>query len=726
MYGAPAAIVGTDGAGTIVLANAAAEALFGWSGRELIGRSIDVLVPAALADVRAMRAPGPGARPPAGRRADVVAMRRDGSEFPVEISLAPTNTRAGLLVQVMILDLTERKRVEAELERRLGQQAAIAQLGARALEGGPVQELLDVAVAMVRERLDVQYVQVLEAEEDGGWLTVSANARRLPIPSDGVIGGALPVVERGARIPVAGTHAQAALAADAPIVVEDAADGDDPHGDLMRRYGFRSGASVRIGMSGDALGVLGAYSSAVRRFDEHDEHFLQAIANVLADAITRRRIEDDMSRRALTDALTGLPNRVLLMDRLAHWREAAMRSGAQAALLFLDLDHFKVINDSLGHDAGDDLLRAIGPRLQGAVRPSDTVARFGGDEFVVLCEDVTEEGAEAVAERILTAFRQPISLQGRSHVVSPSIGVALSGTPPLSSDALVTNADAALYRAKGRGRGRAEIFQPGMHRRFVRRMSLERALRTALAGGEGLRVVYQPVVSLHSGAPAGFEALARWTHPIDGEVPPAEFVAVAEESGLIVDLGRWVLCEALAQAGVWQAAHPGSDGARVSVNLSPRQVSDPRLVDTIAQALEDAHTPHGALSLEVTETVLMDDTDLMLEVMYRLRGLGVRLMLDDFGTGYSSLSHVRRFPIAALKLDKTFVDEVRTDPSSRAIVSAVLHLAEGLGADVVAEGVETAGQAEAVRDLGCPLGQGYLFGRLMEAGQAAEMLSGVV
>jgi diguanylate cyclase (GGDEF)-like protein len=491
----------------------------------------------------------------------------------------------------------------------------------------------------------------------------------------------------------------------------------------MRRYGFRAGASVRIGMSDDALGVLGAYSGVARRFDEHDEHFLQAIANVLADAITRRRIEDDMSRRALTDALTGLPNRTLLMDRLAHWREGAMRSGAQAALLFLDLDHFKVINDSLGHDAGDDLLRAVGPRLQGAVRPSDTVARFGGDEFVVLCEDITEEGAEAVAQRILTAFSQPISLQGRSHVVSPSIGVALSGTPPLSADALVRNADAALYRAKGRGRGRAEVFQPGMHRRFVRRMSLERALRTALAGGEGLRVVYQPVVTLDSGAPAGFEALARWTHPIDGEVPPSEFVGVAEESGLIVELGRWVLCEALGQAGAWQAAHPGADGARVSVNLSPRQVSDPRLVDTIAKALADAHTPHGSLSLEVTETVLMDDTDLMLEVMYRLRALGVRLMLDDFGTGYSSLSHVRRFPIAALKLDKTFVDEVRTDPSSRAIVSAVLHLAEGLGADVVAEGVETRGQADAVRELGCPLGQGYLFGRPMEAEQASEMLA---
>ena len=729
VYGAPAAIVGTNGDGKIVLANAAAEALFGWSGRELIGRSIDMLVPAALDDVRAMRPPGSAGHPevrPMGTGGDVYAMRRDGSEFPVEFSLAPTSTRAGLLVQVMVLDLTDRKRVEAELERRLAQQASIAQLGARALEGGPVTELLDLAVGMVRERLDVQYVQVLEADEEDGWLTVSATARRVSSDLAGGLDAAAPSlrdIEPGARFRVAGTHAQAALEADAPIVVADAATGADAPAGLMKRFGFRSGASVRIGMSGAALGVLGAYCSTVRRFDAHDEYFLQAVANVLADAITRRRIEDDMSRRALTDALTGLPNRVLLMDRLAHWRESAMRSGAQAALLFLDLDHFKVINDSLGHDAGDDLLRAIGPRLQGAVRPSDTVARFGGDEFVVLCEDITEEGAEAVAQRILAAFAQPISLQGRSHVVSPSIGVALSGTPPLSADALVTNADAALYRAKGRGRGRAELFQAGMHRRFVRRMSLERALRTALAGGEGLRVVYQPVVSLDTGAPAGFEALARWTHPIDGEVPPAEFVAVAEESGLIVDLGRWVLCEALAQAGAWHAAHPGSDGARVSVNLSPRQVSDPRLVETIAQALKDAHTPHGSLSLEVTETVLMDDTDLMLEVMYRLRALGVRLVLDDFGTGYSSLSHVRRFPIAALKLDKTFVDEVRTDPSSRAIVSAVLHLAEGLGADVVAEGVETRGQADAVRELGCPLGQGYLFGRPMEPEQAAEMLA---
>ena len=276
----------------------------------------------------------------------------------------------------------------------------------------------------------------------------------------------MPVAERGARFPVAGTHAQAALEADAPIVVEDATNGDDPHGDLMRRYGFRSGASVRIGMSGDALGVLGAYSSAVRRFDEHDEHFLQAIANVLADAITRRRIEDDMSRRALTDALTGLPNRVLLMDRLAHWREAAMRSGAQAALLFLDLDHFKVINDSLGHDAGDDLLRAIGRaarRVPCARR--DTVARFGGDEFVVLCEDVDRGGRRGGRRAHPDALQAAVLAAGAlARGRRASIGVALSDTTAaLRRRAAHATPTRRCTAPRIAGAGRLEFFDAGMH-----------------------------------------------------------------------------------------------------------------------------------------------------------------------------------------------------------------------------------------------------------------------
>jgi EAL domain-containing protein (putative c-di-GMP-specific phosphodiesterase class I) len=261
-----------------------------------------------------------------------------------------------------------------------------------------------------------------------------------------------------------------------------------------------------------------------------------------------------------------------------------------------------------------------------------------------------------------------------------------------------------------------------LHRLFARRMTIERDLRAELGGGNGLRVVYQPIVNLGSGEPAGFEALARWTHPNTGVVGPAEFVRVAENRGLIVELGRWVLREALHHAAIWQGQEPRGHRAPVSVNLSPRQVSDPRLVDSIAAAMAEANTPPGSLLLEVAETALMEDKETLLDAMHRLRAIGVRMMLDDFGTGYSSLSHVRRFPISALKLDRSFVRNLSTDRPSRAIASAVLHLAHGLGADVIAEGVETSEQAETIRDLGCKYGQGYHFGHPMEVEDAARWL----
>ena len=417
--------------------------------------------------------------------------------------------------------------------------------------------------------------------------------------------------------------------------------------------------------------------------------------------------QEALAHQALHDALTGLPNRTLLSDRLRQALHRARRNGSQIALLFLDIDRFKLVNDSLGHGAGDELLMQISGRLDSALRPADTVARFGGDEFAVLCEDVQrEQDGIAMAERIMSSMNRPFDLAGREVFVTASVGVAVSAHAG-SAENLLRDADVAMYRAKERGRGRYELFDAAMRQRSVERMQTENELRQALTRGE-LELHYQPIVSLEGRTVVGAEALIRWHHPERGLLAPGAFIPVAEESSLILALGEWVLVEASRQLSAWEEALP--DEFMLTVNVSARQFSDGSIIDVTRKALENAGADPRRLSLELTESVLMSQENAF-DTLVGLQKLGVGVVLDDFGTGYSSLSYLSRFPLNGLKVDRSFVARMQEGSPEHAIVAAVGTMADSMHLEVVAEGIETEAQLAALTGLGYQLGQGFLFAK---------------
>jgi diguanylate cyclase (GGDEF)-like protein len=430
---------------------------------------------------------------------------------------------------------------------------------------------------------------------------------------------------------------------------------------------------------------------------------------------------EEMRHLAYHDSLTGLPNRTLFSEHLERALARARRGGSRVAVLFLDLDRFKMVNDSLGHAAGDHLLVAVGERLRASLRATDVAARLGGDEFAVLAEDSDPvSGADAVAERILDALREPITVQGRELSVSASLGVAVSGGEG-DAEALLRNADLAMYRAKVDGLGRYLVFEQQMHTVLAQRIELEASLRRAI-GADEFVVYYQPIVSLAAGEYVGVEALVRWARDGNVLVSPAEFIPVAEEMGLIVPIGRWVLCESMRQVRRWQDQHPGLHRFGLSVNISARQLRQPELVDDIVEALRATRFDPSCLTLEITETALMRDTSRALQTLDDLRSLGIRLALDDFGTGYSSLSYLRQFPIDAIKIDKSFVDGITHGSQESAVARAVIELGRTLNIDTVAEGVEGEHQLEELRSLRCDFAQGYHFSHPLPAESMDSLL----
>ncbi|MEA2411086.1 MAG: hypothetical protein QOC77_1647, partial [Thermoleophilaceae bacterium] len=491
---------------------------------------------------------------------------------------------------------------------------------------------------------------------------------------------------------------------------------------LLRGHEVVSGVSVTLGGKRTPLGVLGAHTTAKRTYRPDEVDFLQAIANVLAEAIVRQSAESKVRHQALHDPLTGLPNRSLLIDRLNHWAARAGRDRSTAAVLFVDLDNFKVINDALGHDHGDRLLCSVADRLQRELRPSDTIARVGGDEFVVFCEDIpNEHHALAMVDRLVHALGEPFDLGGQAQHATASVGIAL-GDGSSQPEMLIRNADAAMYRAKERGRARYELFDDEMRRRSISWLETEGELRRAIDNGE-LHNVYQPIVSPRSGEIVGFEALVRWHHPERGVISPADFIPVAEQSGLIVPLGRTVLEQACTEAAGWNHDRGDRPPLRVAVNFSPRQLSHPRALETVVGALDRAGLEPSLLCVEITESALVEDAASTLATLTHLKELGVTLALDDFGTGYSSLTYVRRFPIDTLKIDRSFIDGIVGSSEDEAIVTAVLSMGRALGVHVVAEGVETEEQADRLRVLGCKLAQGYLFSRPVDPDAVRALLA---
>ena len=416
------------------------------------------------------------------------------------------------------------------------------------------------------------------------------------------------------------------------------------------------------------------------------------------------------------DALTGLPNRRLLEDRLTQALALSYRNRQQTAVMFVDLDRFKTINDSLGHSVGDVLLKEVARRLVKQLREVDTICRTGGDEFVVVLPEIKRSAdAASVAQKIIENLSQPIQVEERELTVTPSIGIAIFPDDGRDAETLIRNADAAMYHAKESGRANYQFFTEQMNLSASRRLALENDLRRALARGE-LRVHYQPIVEAMSGKTSGHEALIRWQHPERGLLAPAEFIQVAEDTGLILKIGEWVLLEACR----WATFIGVERNIPISVNLSARQFNDPKLVQLVAGALKSTGLPAHLLILEITESTAMQQTDLTLSTLKKLKELGVSIAIDDFGTGYSSFSYLKLFPVNSLKIDRSFVAEVERDGDHRAIVAAIIALAQVLGLKVVAEGVETEGQKQFLRGFGCEQVQGYLTGKPMDADSAAK------
>jgi diguanylate cyclase (GGDEF)-like protein/PAS domain S-box-containing protein len=434
------------------------------------------------------------------------------------------------------------------------------------------------------------------------------------------------------------------------------------------------------------------------------------ISAVGRDVTERRQFEAALAHQATHDALTDLPNRSLLLDHLGLALARASRDRTLVALLFLDLDRFKSINDTFGHEVGDELLVAVAGRISGVLRPTDTVARLGGDEFVILCEDVADEHhAVAIAQRVLSLIEaSPFDLQASEVDMTASVGIALSpGGEGAHPEALLRDADAAMYRAKDLGRARLELFDESMRRRAAHRLELADQLARGIEHGQ-IVVHYQPCVSLVDGRITAVEALARWHHPERGMLAPQEFIALAEDTGLIVGLGLRVLSDACTQGRRWMDIL-GADAPRVHVNLSARQLTAANLAVLVRTVLDASGLSPDRLCLEITESVLMEDAPAVIEALRRLKNIGVVLAIDDFGTGYSSLSYLRRFPVDVLKVDQTFVDGLGPDPEDSAIVAAIVNLADTLELEAIAEGVETAEQLERLRTLGCGAAQGFLF-----------------
>ena len=430
-----------------------------------------------------------------------------------------------------------------------------------------------------------------------------------------------------------------------------------------------------------------------------------AVLVLARDVTAERALETRLRHQALHDPLTGLANRELFRDRAGHALERSRRRDATHAVLFLDLDTFKAVNDTLGHVTGDRVLIEFAERLRENLRSGDTAARLGGDEFAVLVEDASEADATAIAARFLEVFSRPVRVEGREVVLTASLGIALTERDQTVEE-LLRNADLAMYDAKRRGRNRWAVFAPDLHAAARHRFELEADLRAALERDDELSLQYQPVVMLPEGRSIGIEALARWRHPERGPVSPAEFIPLAEESGLIHPLGRWVLHTACRQFASWTARYPAA--RHLSVNVSTRQL-DEGFPAEVAAALDAGGLPPERLVLEITESLFIGNVAASVARLQRLKGLGVRLAMDDFGTGYSSLSYLRDLPLDILKIDKSFVDVVSYGPEKAAVARAVVKLARTFGLLAVAEGVEEPEQVEALVALGCTLAQGYLF-----------------
>jgi diguanylate cyclase (GGDEF)-like protein/PAS domain S-box-containing protein len=614
----------------------------------------------------------------------------------------------------VLMDISDQKEIEQQLERRSAAQAAAAQLGRHALGGKPIAELLDEACESISGVLGADRVMATQTAD--GPLSVQIRA---------TYGWDSTPEERGKREFSLRSAPGYTLSTGQPLLLNDWDNETqfeiDP---MLAAAGIKSGITVRIEGPSRPWGLIGVFSTRANAFDDHDVNFVTLLANTLADAIERQQTDADMQHRALHDSLTGLPNRVLFTDRLTQALERSRRhtgSKSLSAILFVDVDHFKNVNDTLGHQSGDELLIGVAARLREAVRPADTVARFGGDEFGLLLEEVANErDAIATAERIAAGFARPFALETSSQFVSVSIGIALADGHE-DAQAVLSDADAAMYRAKQRGRARYDLFDVELRERALARGRLESDLQLAIEKGE-LRLEYQPIVLLESEVPYAVEVLLRWEHRQRGLIPPDEFIPIAEESGLIDGIGQWVIREALRDAARWQRLHPELKPLCLGINTSVHQLQNARFPEVLSEIITAAGVDPSIVNLELDERVLREEARHVHRTLEELKSLGARLLIHDFGGGSSSLTQLATLPIDAIKVERSFITALDTDDQPARIARAVIASGLALGLSVVGTGVESAEEVAELRRLGVKAVQGYFYSEPVCADTVGEIL----
>jgi diguanylate cyclase (GGDEF)-like protein/PAS domain S-box-containing protein len=692
-----AVVVVTDPAGKVLACNHQAEELDAVTSDDGTGRQLRI-----------------GGLLPVDRASEVHRSLLEGTTVTFDVTIGQTTDRATVLsvtaspvtdasgtttaFSFIAFDITAQRAMAAEREAHARRARALADLGQRALSGASLADVMEDACGLAAAAMDLTqvHVQLFDAEEGSLRMAAAVGTGASSLPRSEPL---------DARPWIAAVDDQRR-----PVVVEHfgRTTGGIPR--ALEELGVLSGVLCTIDGGGTPIGWLNALDSRERRYDEAEVGFLQSIANVLATTVERNRASDELARRALHDELTGLPNRALLLDRLSQGMARIERHPGLVGLLFIDIDRFKRVNDTLGHQAGDRLLVATAHRLREAVRADDTVARAGGDEFLVLTEEAEViDDVLGLAERVAGALAEPIEIDGHRLHVTASIGVAVTSAAS-DPETLVRDADLAMYRAKQDGRDRIRVFDRTMRRDAFTGMALEEALRTIATDG-GLRVVYQPQVDLVSGDITGVEALARWDHLELGEVPPSEFVPVADDIGVLDDITCIVLRDACATAVGLRQDLPD---LTIAVNLTPRQLSRRRVIDMIDDVLGSSALEPSALIVEVTESAALDDGATR-RVLADLRSRGIKVAIDDFGTGYSSLSRVTHLPVDEVKIDRSFIGGLTEELGRAAAVSAIVTLSRVLGLRLVAEGVEDEEQRQALLDLGCTEGQGWLFAGGLEA-----------
>ena len=595
-------------------------------------------------------------------------------------------------------ELAERKRAEEQIDRNYHAQRVISAILQTSLKQIPLKEVLEFsldAILSVPSFSMLKKGSIFLAEESGD--TLSLVAQR-DLPESMQIKCAILPFGRCLCGRAASTR-KTVFAAHVNAEHEYQYDGISPHGHYC----------VPILLGDKVLGVLNTYVPDDHKGMKDEEQLLTMAADTLAGIIEGKKAEEKIWHRANQNPLTGLPNRALLIDRLDQALARAQRQNGLVAVLFIDFDHFKLINDTLGHITGDEVLKAVAERLSRHTRKTDTLVRQGGDEFTIIAQDLKRvEDIIKIAEGVFAAFKEPFEVGEHSFQITVSMGISIYPGDGEDEETLLKNADIAMYAAKEDGRNSYQLYNPVMNEKLLKRLKLENKLRKALRNDEFL-LHYQPQVDIAIGKVVGIEALVRWQNPEEGLIFPGEFIPVAEETGLIVPLGEWVLRAACRQNRMWQ--DEGLKRMTVSVNISMRQFRQKDFVSTVARILEETGLEPKYLELELTESVIMGDAEVIIKILQELKAMGIRLAIDDFGTGYSSLVYLKRMPIDMLKIDQSFVRDIVADPNDAAIIRATIQVARSLNLDFIAEGVETDEQLEMLRGLGCYKMQGYLFSR---------------